>query len=1606
MKFFDLLSALAESKVKVSALNGELSISAPKGAVTPELLKAVKLHKSELLEYFDRSDDKDVSIERVDRDAPLSVSFAQQRLWLVDQMGDSTAYNLAEALRLKGSLDIDAARQAFYEIVSRHESLRTCFVQGESGEPLQKIQTIDSFDITLDDLSSLDTDQQDTVARDVIKGEAGEPFDLAADIMLRVRLLRLKSDEHILLLTIHHIASDGWSMSILINEFSQLYQAYSSGQKVALPDLPVQYADYAAWQRGWLQDEVLTKQLDYWEGQLADLPVAHSVPMDYSRPNNQTFNGDTVTTQLDKTTSELLTDLCQTHGATLFMGLHSAFTAILSRYSNEKDIVVGTPTANREQAEIAPLIGFFVNTLVLRGDLSDNPTFKALLLRSKKMLLDAYENQQAPFEQIVERLKPERTLSHSPLAQILLQIQNNEKGELSIPGLTLSGIEQGYTTAKYDITLDVQENDDGIGLRWEFNTDLFKRSTIERMAKHFIGFIQQATKQPEANVFEIAFMTDQEQTAMIVDNNNTVASFPDDVCMHQLIEQQVERNPNAVAVTFENTQVSYAELNEKANQLARYLLNTRQVQPEEFVGICMERSVELVVSILAILKAGCAYVPLDPEYPEARLHYMLGDAQLRSVLTDTDLSTRIGLSDEQAVCFDNESVQRELVAFSAENVREKERTSSARQLAYMIYTSGSTGNPKGVMIEHQALVNRIHWMDREYGCSANDNILQKTPFSFDVSVWEFMWPLYSGANIVLAKPGGHKDPLYLCELIQQAGVTKLHFVPSMLGSILTVGGLEQCDSVKQVFCSGEALAIAHVEQFQQQCPTAQLHNLYGPTEAAIDVSAWDCAQYSLEGIDNNSEKLSSIPIGKPIQNTQLLVLDDYLKPVPQGAAGELHIGGVGLARGYWNRSDLTDEKFVNNPYRQEHTTHSAKLYKTGDLARWLPSGNLEYLGRLDHQVKIRGFRIELGDIENTLADHEHVNSVVVVACATASGDKQLVAYVACTPEFRDATETSEAPSLAETLRLHLLQKLPEYMVPANIMVLDELPITPNGKVNRSALPEPDLARASVPYVAPRNETETALCELWQSLLKHDEIGINDSFFELGGNSLTTVHLVQLLKKNGFNAAIKDIYEHSTIATLGPFCEQNRLEDVIADDSMLVKEGVVYPLAPNRHWYLMRTESLLGWGQSMVMQFHDNLDYSDIVQATTEYLVQKHRGLRIQFLQGNNAWQERIAPLNAVEYFEVDYVEDQLPPGLQNEVRDGLLEYQEKITFDRLFQVSYRRVDGDKADQVVLSLHHMLYDAFSLGVIMSDFVEAFMRVQLGSLPTECVGYVGVPEWVADTQKWVKSDASSSSKSFWTGFDCTPYKILPTDKPFSETLNCMSSTRYISERLSNAESEKLLSIVEDHEGLSVFDLLITAVTEAFGQWTGNRALSIEIPNSNRLSLTGELDLVGGIGWFIDYSPLYIDMGSVGYGVEAVNHVANMCKQCLTRGEGFNALKHFADDQLLADKMATFPYPEVHLNYLPPELNGGGTVAGEAENPANFSIISQKNFDGETRERVHKFSGTMEFVDNGFVIRWEYSKNIYDKSTIEMLTAACKQQLLRLVDELQVGRLQLSA
>ena len=1055
-------------------------------------------------------------IRTASRSGDVPLSFAQQRLWFIDQLEpESSAYNVHGAWRINGPLDVMALQRSVNEIVRRHEVLRTTFVTVD-GEAVQHVEPSMTLSSNLVNLSELAESEREFALGSYVKEEFRAPFDLARGPLLRVSLLKLANDDHVLLLTMHHIVSDGWSVGVLFRELSRLYEAFAAGNASPLENLPIQYADYAVWQRGWLQGDVLEAQLVYWRRQLENLTVLQ-LPTDRQRPTVQRYRGAKARINFDTTLTKKLWALSRGENATLYITLLAAFQIFLSRYSGQEDIAVGSPIAGRSMPELEGLIGFFANTLVLRGDLSGNPSFREFLHRMRNVALDAYTHQDLPFEKLVEDLRPRRDLNVSPLFQVMFVLQNDPREDLKLKGLAASSISINSETAKFDLLLSLRENKLGLVGTLEYDTDLFDSTTIERMLGQFETLLNGIVANPDQRLQQLPLLTDTQRHQLLVLWNDTTKQYPRHLCVHQLFEEQAERSPDRIAVVFENRQMTYRDLDVRSNQLAHYL-RKHGVGAKSLVGVCLERSMEMVVALVAVLKAGGAYLPLDPSSPPERLRLMVEQAGASILLTQKSLVSRLPAAEAACHCLDS------LDQFLAQEKRERlGHTSSPEDAAYVLFTSGSTGVPKGVLMEHRPLVNLLSWQAKTLACPDGARTLQFAPLSFDVSFQEIFSALCSGGTLVMIGEEERRDPRVLLNRLKEKEVERLFLPFIALQQLAEAAQDDAVDiaSLREIIAAGEQLqATQPIADLFAGLPNCRLYNQYGPTESHVVTSfalASDPADWP-----------SLPPIGRPIANSRIYILDGCLQPVPIGVTGELYIGGDSLARGYLNQQELSQEKFIANPFNKEP---GGRLYRTGDLARYLADGNIQFIGRSDEQVKVRGYRIELGEIEVVLGQHPAVREAVALARRDPPGDARVVAYVVALPG------TSQ-----DELRSFLQRKLPEFLVPSAFVYLDALPLTPSGKLDRRLLPAPSKLRPELDgvFLPPQTPVQKTLANIWADVLKLDKIGIHDNFFELGGHSLLATRVVSRIRE-AFHGELplRALFETPTVAGVAKHIEVSR-----------------------------------------------------------------------------------------------------------------------------------------------------------------------------------------------------------------------------------------------------------------------------------------------------------------------------------------------------------------------------------------------------------------------------------------------------------------------------------
>ena len=1547
--------------------------------------------------------------------APLS--FAQQRLWFLHQLEpDSPAYNIPTALRLRGPLNVAALQTALTALVERHESLRTTFA-ARDGKPFQRIAPATSVLLEAVDLTRLPETERESAVRQQVIDESLRPFDLSSGPLIRSALFRLAEVEHVLLITLHHIIADGWSMGILVRELTALYLASISGTVASLPDLPIQYADYALWQQERLPGEALDAHLAYWRGQLQDSPTALSLPTDRPRPPVQTFEGAVEPFELSPALTESLKDLSQRAGLTLFITLLAAFQILLARYTGEDDIVVGSPTSGRSRAEIEGLIGFFVNTLVLRTDLREagNPTFREALGRVREVVRAAQAHQALPFERLVEALQPERDLSRQPLFQVLFVFQNTPMGSLELPQLSLAPFDIEKGLSAFDVTLQLGEAGNQLVGYLEYSTDLFEAGTIQRLLGHFKTLLEGIVADPDQRLMDLPLMAEAERRQCVETWNATAAAYPDEQCVHQLFQAQAERSPEAIAVVFDDVvgakhstqqslkqhlgtnaspllHITYAELNRRAEQLARYL-QTLGVKPDTVVGLCVERSPEMLIGVLGILKAGGAYLPLDPNYPAERLAYMLEDSGAQVLLTQARLLAA-GENDERplretkdhfagqitrhasrvtALCLDTDWP---LISQSA--ISNQQSAISPDNLAYLIYTSGSTGQPKGVAMTHRPLANLIHWQLQNTVLPAGARTLQFASLSFDVSFQEIFSTWCSGGAVVLIPDEARRDPIELLRRLDTGAVERLFLPFVALQQIAEAAEARDLTPthLREVITAGEQLRITPaIASLMGKLKNGRLHNQYGPSETHV-VTAFS--------LDSSPGEWSALPpIGRPINNTQIYLLDSRLQPVPINVPGELYLGGVNLARGYLGRPDLTAEKFIPNPFLQKDEgggmkdeekrrdsfilhPSSLRLYKTGDLARYLPNGNIEFLGRLDHQVKVRGYRVELGEVEAALNEYPAVRETVVVARDDQAYGKRLVAYIV-------SAESPNAPSIEE-LRSFLKARLPDYLLPSAFVFLERLPLTPSGKVNRRALPAPDPAQRTVgeTFVAPRTPAEELLAGIWAQVLKIERVGIHDNFFELGGHSLLATQLVSRVREVfGVELPVRAIFESPTVAGLVgakqalPFATASPLRPIAHTSPLPLS------FAQQRLWFLDRLEpGSAVYNIPIGIRLSGPLNLSAL-EHSLNTIVQRHEALRTTFEM--NAGQP-CQVIKSEQPIVLTCLSLAALPPPEREVEVQRLAREEAAQpFDLTRGPLLRATILDLAEDervLLLTMHHIVSDGWSMNVLIREMAALYPAWATSEsaeslLPPLPIQYADFAGWQREQlQGQILDEQLTYWKEHLSGIPALLQ--LPTDRP-RPPIRTYRGASY-SGRLPQSLSAALAQLSR-REGVTLFMTLLAAFQVLLARYSGHASRDIVVgsPIANR----NRAEIEGLIGFFVNTLVLRTDLSGQPTFRELLKRVREV------------TLGAYAHQDLPFEQLVEALQPERTMSHSPlfqvMLVLQNQPLATEAETWAGLTMEPL-----EIKSNVAKFDLTVTLLETpqGLSGRVEYSTDLFDPATIERL------------------------
>ncbi len=1481
-------------------------------------------------------------------DAPLS--FTEQRLWFLDQLQPgSPFYNIPVALRIRGAFAPELIGRAFREIVWRHDALRTVFPTVD-GQARRVVRHDLALPVEVTDLGDLPSGEREAAVEEHASAEAARGFDLARGPLVRVTVLRLSGEDHVLLVTMHHIISDLWSTSLLVRELTVLYLTFSRGVPAPLPELPIQYSDFARAQRQWLRGATLERLTSYWREQIEGSPPLLPLPADRPRPSVQTFRGRHHHFAFPPALVRRLKALARGEDATLFMVLMAGLQALLHRYTGEARIPVGTPIAGRSRVETENLIGFFANTLVIATDVGGDPTASALIGRVRRSALGAYAHQDLPFEKLLEEIHPQRSLSYSPLFQVMLAVQNIAIEVPALPGLSIETSEPESGTAQFDLTVSVREDADGLVGRVQYDTGLFLPETVERMVEHLRSLMDGMASAPGRHLSQLPMWREGEREVVVRTWNETGREPGGARCVHDRFAAQAARTPDAVAVELEGRRLTYAELDRRSARLAAHLRG-RGVGPEVRVGVCLERSLEMVVCLLGVLRAGGAYVPLDPSHPAERLAYCLGDANARVLLTHAHLREQLPAAGAEVLCVED------LPGDGPAGVSAVFASTTAESLAYVIYTSGSTGRPKGVMVPHGAVCNFLDSMRERPGLGADDVLLSVTTVSFDIAALEIFLPLTMGARVVLASREVAMDGVWLAGEMERVGATVMQATPATWRMLLESGWRGR--AALRALCGGEALPGELAEALRGRC--AELWNLYGPTETTI----WSTVQ-------RVEETASGVPIGRGIANTRLYVLDAAMEPAPVGVPGELYIGGAGVARGYLGRAALTAERFVPDGFGSES---GERLYRTGDRVRWLAEGVLEYLGRADHQVKVRGFRIELGEIEAVLRTHAQVEQAVLVAIER-SGRATLVAYVV--PSGGTALGAGE-------LREHLRERVPEYMVPAHFVALERLPLTPNGKIDRGALPEPDARPAELEraYEAPRNPVEEKLAEIWKGLLGVERVGVHDNFFELGGDSILSVQVVARAGEAGIGLVPRQMFEQQTVAGLASVA--GRARAVAAEQGWV--EGAV-ELTPIQRWFFERgVERAAHWNQALMLAGQGELD-GPRLERVLEALVEQHDALRHRFTPGE-PWRQYAAG-TAEGSLQVRW-EDLagVAPAERAGVMERLVEEaQEGIDLEQgpLMRALGMRWPGEW--RLLLVVHHLVVDGVSWRILLGDLQKGYRQLAEGR-PVDLGPKTTSYRYWAERLKGYASEARLQEElAYWLETGGQEAVVLPRD---GEGENVEGTVEVARTSLDGERTRQLLQEAPGAYGTTVQEVLLTALTGALLQWAGRSRgrVRIAVEGHGREDLFEEVDLSRTVGWFTALHPVNL-AGSVGEGAgEALKRTKEELRRVPSRGLGYGVLRYLGGEEE-GRRLAALPQPEVAFNYLgrlDEVLEAGGAFGAAAEGV------------GSTRapggERAHLLEVSADVWQGCLRVRCAYSREAHGAGSVERLMERVRERLVALIE-----------
>ncbi len=1497
--------------------------------------------------------------QKANKNKRFPASFAQERLWFMDQLiQDKPVYNVPLMLHLRGWLDVDVLERSINEIVRRHEGLRTTFmvideqiyqvIHPELTIPLVKIDLCDSPANTIDIESE----------RFVIE-EARRPFDLSEGPLLRTHLWKLDTQKFILLINMHHIITDEWSLGVFFHELSSIYDAFSQNTLFSLPELSIQFADYTLWQRETLHDAELNRQLAYWKDKLAKCPEVLELPTDRSRPPVQSHQGSAHRFSLPINLSRELRDFSHQEGVTLFVTLLTSFCVFLYRYSGQTDFCIGTPITNRSRVELESLIGFFLNTLALRVNIAGNLTFRDLLRHVQDVCLEAYDHQELPFEKLVEELKVARSMSYTPLFQVMFVLQRDIENLVRLPGLEVDvkGINPGV--AKFDVTLVMIETASG-GLRgwWEYASDLFDKTTLETWTEHFQIMLEGIIANPTQSLLMLPLLSTSQRHQQLEEWNKTSFYYTKDKCVHELFEEQVCRTPDAIAAVCGNQQLTYRELNMRANQLAHYL-QKRGVSPGVLVGICVRQSLEMIVGLLGILKAGGAYVPIDPTYPRDRIDFMLKESQCPVILTQEQFNNNLPPHMGELVLLDAHWTQ-----IMQENGDKPVGKSMPNDLIYVIYTSGTTGRPKGAGVYHQGFANLLNWYIKEFQLNANDHVLIVSSLSFDLTQKNLYTPLIVGGELHFST-SEYYDPEEIVRIVCESKISWINCAPSAFYPLVIYGNKSVLmkHTLRYVFLGGEPISLSRLLEWIDASPqSTEIVNTYGPTECT-DIST----SYRISSVTRSLD--TEVPIGKPIFNVQVYILDENQQILPVGRVGELYIGGSGVGPGYINDPNLTLQKIVPNQFSKNT---NERMYRTGDIVRFLPDGNILFLGRNDHQVKIRGFRIELGEIEILLTEHPKIKEAAVVVQEGQMGEKQLIAYFV--PE-------GEGYPDKEDLRHYLVERLPEYMMPSVFLVLDSLPLTPNGKVDRKALMEQkvELVREKE-FTAPRTADEKILADIWCKVLGLKKVGIYDNFFELGGDSILSIQMIAKAKMAGWKIAPAQFFLHQTISELA------KVIFLLDNESYRKEEPVIgpTPLLPNQRFLLEQyTLEPQCMNTYMLLEVKQKLDIS-LWNIIFNQILLHHDALRSRFNQDKMGWKQTIAPPDQqLPFLYFNFSETSKQEQITLMVHEAeRLQRSLNLSEGPIMQVAYFDMGSKRLDRLLIIIHHLVFDGVSWNILLEDIEIAIRQLQNGErikLPSKTSS---IKQWGERLIEHYKSDVLNKEQMFWTNKKWEKSTPLPVDYPDGKKENTVGTEETTIISIDAKKTNKLLENCKLHN-IKIIEVLLANLAITLSKWTRSSAVLINLMTHGRAQLFDELDLTRTIGDFAFSYPILIENNNTKSLHDEIIVIRNIIASIPNSGLGYTLSRYCEPNSALATRLKSFPQPEVFFNYIG-RYNFETAMFAKTFEPI-YNAVSPDQY------RIHLLDFNISIIEGKLQLEVIYSKMVHKKSTIDYLAKEFVHSLL---------------